>query len=350
LALKKYGNLPQYLKILKRILERRLSLRSRSPVFMSHLATEACNARCPFCFWKYPRPNELNVQEVVDLYRQAQKTGIVVNGIWGGEPLLRPDIGAIIRTSGTLFPMTVLYTNGWLLEERLDDLASLDVVFVSIDAVGAVHDQIRGLPGLFERTTKALAKVKATYPYIRIMGCCVLSTLNSNQVLPVSRFAKEIGMDIFFGPLFCADGETILARNKEQVKKLERPWEEYAEEFRLIKELKGRGFPISNSQAYCDHIIAEYRSYRCHWPKITLTVYSDGDIEDCRTYRGIENIRNKPLADIIRSTAYRQFVEGSGQCPYGCRGQDPVEASKLWDFHPRSLWNYAVIALRSAMS
>lgn len=328
------------------ILKGRFSFNRPRPVFMSHLVTEACNARCPFCFWKYPRANELNFQEVKDLYQQANRVGIVVNGIWGGEPLLREDIGAIISTSGDLFPMTVLYTNGWFLEERLEDLAPLDVIFVSIDAVGEIHDRIRGLPGLFNRITSALQKVRSRYPTIRIMGCCTLSTLNWNQVMPVSRFAKEMEMNIFFGPLFCADGQTIMAKGKENVKNLERAWAEYAEEFRLIKDLKKRGFPISNSPAYCDHIIAMHRSYRCHWPKITLTVYSNGDIEDCRTYRGIENIRKKPIIDIFRSDAFREFVKDSSRCPYACRGQDPVEASKLWEFHPRSLWNYAIMALR----
>jgi hypothetical protein len=137
-----------------------------------------------------------------------------------------------------------------------------------------------------------------------------------------------------------------LAPGKERVKQLECPQEEYTEAFRRIKDLKEHGVPISNSPAYCDHIIAGTRSYRCHWPKITLTVYSDGVIEDCRTYRGIESVRNRPLEEILRSRAFRRFIEESARCPYGCRGQDPVEASKLWDLHPRSLWNYALVALR----
>ncbi len=242
--------------------------------------------------------------------------------------------------------MNVLYTNGWYLEERLEEVAPVDCLFVSIDGVGEIHDQIRGLPGLFERMTRALEKIKKRYPHIRLLACCTITELNEGEVLPVCKYAREMGIDVFFGPLFCADGETIEARNKEEVKKLELSWDRYSEAFHHIKELKRKGIPISNSPGYCDHIISQKKSYRCHWPSITLTVYSDGGVEDCRTYREIANLRKAPLRDILVSPAFRAFVEGSRTCDYGCRGQDPVEASKLWDLKPDSIINYAKMALQ----
>jgi MoaA/NifB/PqqE/SkfB family radical SAM enzyme len=340
------GNFKQYGSILYSILRSRFASSRPRPVFLSHLVTEACNGRCPFCFWKYKRQNELTTEEVIDFYRDAASAGVVVNGMWGGEPLLRSDIGKLIHLASRTFPMNVLYTNGWYLEERMEEVAPVDCVFVSIDGVGEIHDRIRGLPGLFDRMTGALEKIRRRFPKIRLLACCTLTTLNQSQILPVCNYAKEMGVDIFFGPLFCADGEGIAARNKEDVKRLELPWDSYSEVFRNIKELKKRGVPISNSPGYCDHIISQKRNYRCHWPRITLTVYSDGGVEDCRSYREIANLRETPLRDIIESQAFRTFIDESHQCNYGCRGQDPVEASKLWDLKPDSVMNYAKMALQ----
>lgn len=340
------GNFKQYSSILYSILRSRFASVRPRPVFLSHLVTEVCNGRCSFCFWKYKRPEELTTREVIDFYQDAARAGIVVNGMWGGEPLLRRDIGELIHQAAKTFPMNVLYTNGWYLEERMEEVAPVDYLFVSIDGIGAIHDRIRGLPGLFERMHRALEKIRRRYPRIRLLACCTLTKQNEGQVLPVCKYAGEMGIDVFFGPLFCADGEGIEAPNKEEVKKLELSWGSYSEAFRQIKDLKRKGFPISNSPGYCDHIIFQEKSYRCHWPNITLTVYSDGGVEDCRTYREIANLRKIPLMDILKSKAFRAFVDESCHCNYGCRGQDPVEASKLWDLKPDSVMNYARMALQ----
>ena len=76
-------------------------------------------------------------------------------------------------------------------------------------------------------------------------------------------------------------------------------------------------------------------------------MYSNGDVEDCRRYRAVDNIRDRTLLEILKSRKFRDFLAESKTCTYGCRGQDPVEASKLWELQPGSFWNYLLLALQN---
>ena len=110
----------------------------RGPVLSTakHLAPLQCllYSRSQVCLDLCNRLFAIDLDEqVLGIVVTDQRAGLFVIGV---QPMPY-RVGAVIRTSASLFPMTVLYTNGWFLEERMDDLAPLDVIFVSIDAVGS---------------------------------------------------------------------------------------------------------------------------------------------------------------------------------------------------------------------
>ncbi len=79
--------------------------------------------------------------------------------ITGGEPLLRTDLIDIIRGIRKVGLSVSLETNGFLIDEMLADAIADQNVEVSISLDGGsvdVHDSLRGLPGSFERATRAL--------------------------------------------------------------------------------------------------------------------------------------------------------------------------------------------------
>ena len=80
----------------------RCRLVSHTPVFLTHIVTDFCNLRCQFCdLWKEQKKkdihNELTTEEVFRLLDQARDAGMVSYTLWGGEPLLRKDIGEILE-------------------------------------------------------------------------------------------------------------------------------------------------------------------------------------------------------------------------------------------------------------
>ena len=81
-------------------------------------------------------------------------------GLTGGEPLIREDFLDIVQALNERdIGISVIYTNGWLLDEKLlDELAKKNTrtaFQLSFDGIGC-HDFLRGVPGAEERTIKAL--------------------------------------------------------------------------------------------------------------------------------------------------------------------------------------------------
>jgi len=56
----------------------------------------------------------------------------------------------------------LLITNGSMIEESAKDIveSGLDELNISLDGGKELHDEIRGLPGLFEKIVKGLKKVQ----------------------------------------------------------------------------------------------------------------------------------------------------------------------------------------------
>ena len=124
--------------------------------------TGACNLKCRHCFMSAPhaRHGSPSHEEIINVADQLAECGVCRVGITGGEPLIREDFLEIIdamleREIG----ISTLYTNGWLVDEKLlDEFEKRDLYCgfqLSYDGVGC-HDFLRGVPGAEERTLNAI--------------------------------------------------------------------------------------------------------------------------------------------------------------------------------------------------
>lgn len=104
--------------------------------FEVHIS-EHCNLRCVQCSNVSPfnKPKNLSVQEVESMFRFVKKhLNPDVIKILGGEPLLNPEIGAIVEKIKEIFPTKPLrvITNGLLINRFSEDsFAKLDQLWVS---------------------------------------------------------------------------------------------------------------------------------------------------------------------------------------------------------------------------
>jgi radical SAM protein with 4Fe4S-binding SPASM domain len=115
--------------------------------------TKRCNLRCKHCSISEVADGELTTEEGFALIEDAAKLGPVKFGFTGGEPLLREDIYELIEYASSFDMQVVMATNGTLITrdiaKRLKK-AGLDRAAMSIDAIGAAHDEFRGVKGAFE--------------------------------------------------------------------------------------------------------------------------------------------------------------------------------------------------------
>jgi radical SAM enzyme (rSAM/lipoprotein system) len=135
--------------------------------------TSRCNLRCLHCgsdCGREPRAEELSTGEwlaVVDRLAERFDPREMILVVTGGEPLCRPELGAIlerIQARGFAWGMV---TNGWALTPRsLDALLArgLASLTVSLDGLAASHDWLRGVPGSFERALGAIRAAVGAAP------------------------------------------------------------------------------------------------------------------------------------------------------------------------------------------
>lgn len=131
-------------------------------------ATEECNARCYHCYQptirvkgnpRQRQTNQISQEAFLEFVENALSLGVRSVKITGGEPLLRADLGDLVRGLRKLGVNISIETNGFLIDEMVADmLVEQEVeVSISLDAgSAALHDTLRGLPGSFERVTKSL--------------------------------------------------------------------------------------------------------------------------------------------------------------------------------------------------
>ena len=140
--------------------------RDKKPVVVWNVGRR-CNLRCVHCYSQsYDRAydGELNHDEGVALIDDLAGFGVPVLLFSGGEPLLRPDLMALVEHARGKGMRAVLSTNGTLLTPdvaaRLAG-AGLSYVGVSLDGLGMTHDRFRGVPGAFDKALEGIRTCRA---------------------------------------------------------------------------------------------------------------------------------------------------------------------------------------------
>lgn len=139
--------------------------------------TGACNLKCRHCFMSAPHAKHgaPTHEQIIKIADSLAECGIYKVGLTGGEPLIRDDFLDIVSAlSEREIDITTIYTNGWLLDEKLlDELEKCGQkpsFQLSYDGVG-VHDFLRGVEGAEERTIKALKLLKERGYSVSVSMC-----------------------------------------------------------------------------------------------------------------------------------------------------------------------------------
>ncbi len=242
----------------------------------------------------------------------------------GGEPLLRPDIEALIEHAAGLNMRTALATNGLLIDEaraqRLQKLG-LGTVSVSIDSAdAATHDFMRGVEGAYDSALQAVKTV--TQVGLSAQINTTITNGNARTLPAIRNMVRASGADgwhIFF----------LVPTGRGKITDLVSPHSYYAA-LAWIEELEGTqdGLSIRPTCAP-QHRLREGRR-GCLAGVSYAFVSSEGIVQPCG-YLPLEagNIRRQEFAEIWRSSeilrALRtpfEWNNACNACTYGttCRG------------------------------
>jgi MoaA/NifB/PqqE/SkfB family radical SAM enzyme len=198
------------------------------PTFVQLRVTNLCNLRCKMCGqWGDTgifraldsaratdgERERIRIRELIGLKREMGLDDYVrlldelapskpIVSLFGGEPLLYPDIVPLIREVKRRGLTCTLITNGWHLESMAKDLveAGIDSVMISIDGPPAVHDRVRGKEGSFARAAagvKALARLRDARGSAAPMLLAILpiTDLNLEDVAPALESLSDLPLD-----------------------------------------------------------------------------------------------------------------------------------------------------------
>ncbi len=137
--------------------------RARFPLVLMLEPTLRCNLACAGC-GRIREEKETGGRMLTAgaCLRAVDEAGAPVVSVTGGEPLLHPQIGQIVRGIVARKRFVYLCTNGIRMEEALAEFRPSPYLswVVHLDGLAASHDRLAGRPGVFDTAMRAIAAAK----------------------------------------------------------------------------------------------------------------------------------------------------------------------------------------------
>jgi MoaA/NifB/PqqE/SkfB family radical SAM enzyme len=145
----------------------------RTGNLLVHLS-DICNLQCKHCYLDASPMGScmLPLDLVLRTMEEADALGIKSVQLSGGEPLLHPNIDAILKAAkGKRFPLS-LSTNGTRIDDSIADLLSEinASIVASIDGPSVYHDSFRGRQGCFNQAEEGIGRLIDRGLHVRIVS------------------------------------------------------------------------------------------------------------------------------------------------------------------------------------
>ena len=299
------------------------------PLAVGWNLTFRCNQKCIYCRMWQVQSEELDTQEVLDMVDNFKKLGTRWISFTGGEPLLREDIGEIIRHTKKRGIYVSVSSNGSLVPKRIEDLKGIDRIKLSLDGSKGIHDYIKG-EGSFDGTLKAIELCRKNSIFVCLT--CVLSKHNLDYIDYLLQIASEHKLKVFFQP---ATENLLYSKETNSSRPAQ---ERYREAIDRLMELKREGAPIYNSLAGLKHLYywPVPRKIRCSAGRLSCNVEPDGTILTCnKVFYEVSGKKRETInfeEELAKTLSTRNCMR--------CWDNSLVEFNLLFSLNPDAVLNY----------
>lgn len=297
-------------------------------ILMPH---SACNCRCMMCdIWKGNKNlQQLSKADIEGLLGTLKKLGTQQVLMSGGEALLHPgffDYCALLKKEGiSITLLSTGLTTGQYAKQITDHI---DRLIISIDGPEQVHDQIRNIPGAFQKISKGIAAIHSLEPGFPVSARTVIHKHNYKHWPAIIDAAIELGLDqISFLP---ADVSSHAFNRQtgwdlEKQSGIQLTTAELEELGNIITYIIDGYTPLFNNRfiAESPEKLKKIKTYyaallgkadfpfkKCNAPWVSVVVEADGTVRPCFFHQPIGNIRESALEEIINSKHALQFRKG----------------------------------------
>jgi MoaA/NifB/PqqE/SkfB family radical SAM enzyme len=273
---------------------------SDHPLLAHIIPVRRCNLSCTYCneFDDFSKPVPTD-----EMFRRIDKLGALgtaVVTISGGEPLLHPELDAVIRRIRSNGMIAGLITNGYfLVGERIKRLnrAGLEWLQISIDNVNPDEVSKKSLKVL-DKKLQLLAE-HAEF-HVNINSVVGGGISNPQDALTIGRRALELGFSSTIGIIHDGSGQVQPLNDEER---------------RIYDEMQSwekRSFTRINS--FQDNIARGLpNDWRCRAGARYLYICEDGLVHYCSQQRGYPAV---PLATYTRDDMRREYLTEKGCAPH----------------------------------
>ncbi len=347
------------------------------PTFVQLRVTNLCNLRCKMCgqwgdtgiFRSQSGASATDgalerarIQELIGLKRQLALSDYVrlldelapaqpIISLFGGEPLLYPDILPLVREVKRRGLTCTIITNGGRLEPLARGLveAGIDSIAVSIDGPPEVHNRIRGQADSFERAAAGIRAVArwrrelarggpmtiAILPVTELNIGVIVPAIAALQTLPVDTI--NVGLRWFIPPSVGAEYERVMREEfgvaATSWKGFEFEWSSVAASrerqmldlVKLLKGLRRRRFldsargkpwtsfvpdvPAARVPEYFTNFAETFGHNMCPVAWYFAQIEPDGEVTFCGDFPDyfIGNVREQSFLDIWTGEKARRF-------------------------------------------
>ncbi len=274
---------------------------TRHPLLAHIIPIRRCNLACTYCNEFDDFSQAVPTEEMFRRIDRLGSFGTSIVTISGGEPLLHPELDAIIARIRKNGIIAGLITNGYLLvKERIERLnrAGLEYLQISID--NAMPDEVsKKSLKVLDQKLELLAE-HAEF-HVNINSVLGSGVKDPEDALRVAHRAVQLGFTSTVGLIHDGNGQLQPLGTRER------------EIFEEIMALGKRSFSRVNQ---FQHNIAagKENDWRCRAGSRYLYICEDGLVHYCSQQRGYPGI---PLAEYSAERRRREYLTKKG-CAPGC--------------------------------
>ncbi|MCF7907365.1 MAG: radical SAM protein [Candidatus Omnitrophica bacterium] len=306
----------------------KILLKKRTPLLVSWVITERCNYRCKYCSIWNKKVRDLDYQNVCAVIDKLSKWGTKAIAFIGGEPLLRDDIGKILKYCYQKGIYTKLTTNGSLISKKLDQIKDVGSVKLSFDGPKEVHDSNRQ-SGSYEHAIGAAELLKKSK--IKVIFNCVISKTNVERLDYVLLIAAKLGIRVTFQPLEFRNDQDFIFDNMPSEAKYKKAIN------RLIYEKKRGNRYIANSLPGLRYLYnwPHGKELKCWAGTLHFRIGPQGSFSAC------DRIPDGYLPFDILKGDFKSALKGMRppNCSQGCWRNTTIELNYLLSLHPLAILN-----------
>lgn len=223
--------------------------------------TNRCPANCAYCELSKSGKKDMPLPDLRAIVSELKRLGCVRIHLTGGDPLIRDDIGEIIRFVKAEGMFLTLSTREHFVPKRIESLKQADMVFLSFEGSEGAHNALKG-NGSYSSLLDAFELLKKTS--VRFLTTTTLTKENKNEIGFILETARRYGFITNFQCLHYPLGSREPAgfTNKHPLSDILLSEEEHQAIGKELLALKRRGEPIATSAQCLRYIFMDWKDHR----------------------------------------------------------------------------------------